>query len=83
MNSLRIIGRKLAPSRRVKVRVAPKVADGVLHSPQHRAFRLIVCRRAGWRCEWVEDGPLHEVCSERAPRDCRSHRRARRWWRAF
>jgi len=56
MNSLRIIGRKLAPSRRVKVRVAPKVADGVLHSPQHRAFRLIVCRRAGWRCEWVEDG---------------------------
>ena len=51
--SLRSIGRKLQPSRHYKVAVPPKVADKELLTPQHRQWRLIVCRRAGWRCEWI------------------------------
>ncbi len=34
----------------------PKQADAELLTPEHRQWRLAVCRRAGWRCEWVEDG---------------------------
>ena len=33
-----------------------KQADAELLTPEHRAWRLAVCRRAGWRCEWIEDG---------------------------
>src|SRR5260221_10520890 len=34
----------------------PKQADAELLTPEHRAWRLAVCRRAGWRCEWAENG---------------------------
>jgi 5-methylcytosine-specific restriction enzyme A len=34
----------------------PKQADAELLTPEHRAWRLAVCRRAQWRCEWVENG---------------------------
>ena len=34
----------------------PKTADRELLTPEHRAWRLIVCRRAHWRCEWIENG---------------------------
>lgn len=37
-------------------RPRPKQADAELLTPEHRAWRLAVCRRAGWRCEWVEQG---------------------------
>ena len=37
-------------------RPRPKQADSELLTPEHRAWRLAVCRRAGWRCEWVEQG---------------------------
>ncbi|MEH2508680.1 5-methylcytosine-specific restriction protein A [Nitrobacteraceae bacterium AZCC 1564] len=43
-----------------------KVADPELLTPEHKAWRLAVCRRAGWRCEWVEDG---KRCTKRAPQD--------------
>jgi 5-methylcytosine-specific restriction protein A len=33
-----------------------KQADAELQTSEHRAWRVIVCRRAGWRCEWVEGG---------------------------
>lgn len=33
-----------------------KQADAELLTPEHRAWRIAVCRRAGWRCEWIEDG---------------------------
>lgn len=39
-----------------KVKVAPKRADPELQTPEHRAWSLAVRNRAGWRCEWVEDG---------------------------
>lgn len=38
------------------VKPEPKRADPELLTAQHREFRLIVCRRAGWQCEWVENG---------------------------
>lgn len=53
---LRSRGNKLKPSTRFKVMVPPKRADKELLTPEHKAWRLIVCRRAGWRCEWVESG---------------------------
>ena len=34
----------------------PKQADAELLTPEHRSWRLAVCRRAAWRCEWIEDG---------------------------
>jgi len=52
---LRTIGRKLQPTRHHRLTVAPKVADRELQTPEHREWRLIVCRRAGWRCEWIDD----------------------------
>jgi 5-methylcytosine-specific restriction enzyme A len=38
------------------VKPRPKQADAELLTPEHRAWRLAVCRRAGWRCEWIEHG---------------------------
>lgn len=39
----------------------PKTADAELLTPEHKAWRLAVCRRAGWRCEWVEHGKRCEA----------------------
>jgi|SRR6185369_16661052 len=64
--ALRTLGRKLAPTSRFKLKVPVKVADRELQTPEHRQFRLVVCRRADWRCEWIEDGVR---CPRRAPQD--------------
>ncbi|MGJ4893761.1 HNH endonuclease [Bradyrhizobium oligotrophicum] len=37
------------------VAVAPKRADPELLTSEHRAWAERVCRRAGWRCERIED----------------------------
>ena len=42
-----------------------KRADPVLQTPEHRAWRDIVLKRAGYRCEWVENG---ERCQKAAPK---------------
>jgi hypothetical protein len=42
----------------------PKQIDAYYSTPEHRAWRLAVCRRAGWQCEAIEDG-LREVSGER------------------
>jgi 5-methylcytosine-specific restriction protein A len=42
----------------------PKTADPELLTPQHKAWRIAVCRRAHWQCEWVEQG---RRCERRAP----------------
>jgi hypothetical protein len=34
----------------------PKEADAELLTEEHKQWRLYVCRRAGWRCEWLIDG---------------------------
>jgi hypothetical protein len=46
----------------------PKQADAALLTPEHRAWRLAVCRRAGWRCEWLEDGRRCEASTQRGDR---------------
>ena len=42
-----------------------KQADPFYHSAGHEAFRNAVLSRAGFRCEWVENG---ERCDKAAPR---------------
>lgn len=42
----------------------PKRADAELLTPEHRAWRLGVMQRAGWRCEAVDHGVR---CGKRAP----------------
>jgi hypothetical protein len=62
---LRTIGRKLEPTRHHRLVMPAKVADKELQTPEHRQWRLVVCRRAGWRCEWInEDGSR---CAKAAP----------------
>ena len=43
---------------------AAKRADAELLTPEHRAWRLGVMQRAGWRCEAVDHGVR---CDKRAP----------------
>ncbi|ESY88344.1 HNH endonuclease [Mesorhizobium sp. LNHC220B00] len=55
--------------RQVDMRTArpiEKKADPELLTPEHRAWRLGVLQRAGFRCEWVEDG---RRCIKSAPHD--------------
>lgn len=42
----------------------PKVAADHYGTPEHRAWALAVKKRAGWRCEFVENG---ERCHNRHP----------------
>ncbi len=42
----------------------PKEVDDHYNTPEHRAWALAVKRRAGWRCEHVENG---ERCRNRHP----------------
>lgn len=46
------------------VKPPPKVADSELLTPEHRAWREAVLRRAGYRCEAVDDG---RRCERQAP----------------
>jgi 5-methylcytosine-specific restriction enzyme A len=34
----------------------PKIIDPYYATQEHRAWRIEVCRRAGWRCEWIDNG---------------------------
>lgn len=43
---------------------APKEADAYYQTPEHKAWREQVLRRAGYRCEWVENG---QRCEKAAP----------------
>lgn len=43
-----------------------KVADAELLTPEHRAWRAAVLKRAGYRCEWIEAG---KRCTKAAPTD--------------
>ncbi|WP_158669962.1 HNH endonuclease signature motif containing protein [Bradyrhizobium guangdongense] len=52
------------------VRPPPKRADPELLTEQHKVFRLTVCRRANWRCQWVENG---KRCERSAARGDRMH----------
>lgn len=43
-------------TRTVKMPPSEKVADAHYGTPEHRAWALEVKRRAGWRCEIIENG---------------------------
>src|ERR1017187_3271687 len=63
----------LAPHDTRTAKPRPKQADAELLTPQHRAWRLAVCRRAGWRCEWLEDGRRCEASTQRGDRMVADH----------
>lgn len=46
------------------VRPEPKRADPFYHTQGHGQFRDVVFKRAGSRCEWIEDG---KRCDKAAP----------------
>lgn len=53
---IKTFGTKLKTVDTRSVLPPPKTADAELLTPEHKAWRLAVCRRAHWRCEWVEQG---------------------------
>lgn len=53
---------KLFDSRAIKP--PAKVADPIYATPEYKAFRTAVMKRAGWRCEVVEQG---QRCRDRYP----------------
>lgn len=61
---LKMLGNKVKTLDTRAARPLPKEADAHYGTPEHRAWALEVKRRAGWRCEWVENG---ERCSNRHP----------------
>jgi len=62
--ALRIIGRKVTPSTRFHVRLPGKTVSPELLTADHRAWRQAVLKRAGYRCEVIENGMR---CNRRAP----------------
>jgi 5-methylcytosine-specific restriction enzyme A len=55
------------------VQPQPKRADAELLTEEHKAWRLIVCRRAGWRCEWVDNGMRCQRSASRGDRMVADH----------
>ena len=53
---MKVSGPKVKVSDWRTTKVAPKKADPELQTEAHKAWRSEVLRRAGFRCEWVEDG---------------------------
>jgi len=56
----------------------PKVSDPYYSTPEHRAWRLAVCRRAGWRCEWIDNGQRCEKSIATGDRMFADHIKERR-----
>lgn len=56
MGKLKSLSPRVATVETRKVVPPPKRADPELRSPQHQRFREVVLKRAGYRCQWVEDG---------------------------
>jgi 5-methylcytosine-specific restriction protein A len=71
--ALRTSRPRLAPHDTRTARPRPKQADAELLTPEHRAWRLDVCRRAGWRCEWIEGGVRCEASTQRGDRLVADH----------
>ncbi|MGY8684565.1 HNH endonuclease signature motif containing protein [Bradyrhizobium sp. UFLA05-153] len=55
MSRLGLIGSRV-PLVSQRLPKAPKIADEELLTPEHRAWRKAVLDRAGWQCEWIDDG---------------------------
>lgn len=63
---LRTLGNKVKTLDTRTARPLPKEADPHYGTPAHKAWRKKILDRAGWRCEWVENG---QRCPKRAPTD--------------
>jgi hypothetical protein len=61
---LKAFGFKLKPIDTRRLKLPDKVVDGYYNSPEHKAWRLAVMTRAGWRCEKIIDG---RRCERRSP----------------
>ena len=55
------------------VKPEPKQADAELLTVEHRNWRLKVCRRAGWQCQWVEQGKRCQRSAARGDRMIADH----------
>src|SRR5690348_14288700 len=55
------------------VRPPPKTADAALLTPEHRAWRLLVCKRANWQCQWVDNGIRCTASAARGDRMIADH----------
>lgn len=53
---MRELGLMVRPLRTQQVALPPKVANPDLLTPEHRAWRAEVIRRAGGQCQWVDGG---------------------------
>ncbi|MBN9007257.1 MAG: HNH endonuclease [Rhizobiales bacterium] len=51
----------------------PKRADAELQTAEHKAWRLVVCRRAQWQCQWVENGRRCQRSAARGDRMIADH----------
>lgn len=51
----------------------PKRADAELLTPEHHSWRQIVCDRAGWQCQWIEDGIRCQRSRKRGDRMIADH----------
>jgi 5-methylcytosine-specific restriction protein A len=61
---LKTLGSRIATLDTRRVKPPPKIADPELLTPEHRAWRSRILARAGYRCEWIENG---RRCEKRAP----------------
>ncbi len=61
---LRALGPRIGMADTRRVRPPPKRADAELLTEHYRAWRALVLRRAGYRCEWIEAGGR---CAKAAP----------------
>src|SRR5258708_1642448 len=75
--ALRTSRPRLTPHDTRTARPRPKQADAELLTPEHRAWRSEVCRRAGWRCEWQEDGRDCDASAARGDRMVADHKTER------
>jgi 5-methylcytosine-specific restriction protein A len=48
--------RSRVPTASSRIEARPRQVDAYYSTPEHRAWRLAVCRAAGWRCEAIENG---------------------------
>lgn len=61
---MKMLGPRVAVLDTRTAKPAPKRADPELLTPEHQAWRRQVLKRAGYRCQWVENG---KRCEKRAP----------------
>jgi hypothetical protein len=65
---LHTIGNRIATMDTRRVKSPPKTVDPYYLTAEHKAWRIQVMKRAGWRCEHI-DPSTGMRCTKRAPTD--------------